>query len=96
MVKAIVRPLVNRTCRPSTTHLGPPSSVPRTQQVDTSGEEPGLEEPEDDSQSDERLPVLDEPDGEGSSSPEDGDGRQEVSGADFTEEKVGWEFKDDV
>ena len=84
----IVRSLVDRTYRPSTTHLGPPSSVPRTQQVDTSGEEPGLEEPEDDSQSDERLPVLDEPDGEGGDSPEDGDGGQEVSGTDFTEEKV--------
>lgn len=80
----------------TTTHLRPPSSIPTTQQINTPGEEPGLEEPQYDPQPDETLPILDEPDGQGGYPPEDGDGREEVTGSYSTEEEVGGEFEDDV
>jgi hypothetical protein len=81
--------------RPAT-NLRPPPGVPTAQQVNTSWEEPRLEETQYHPQSDEGLPVFDKRDGESGGSPEDGDGGEEVTSTDFSEEEVGREFKDDV
>ena len=55
-----------------------------------------FEETEDDSKTNEGLPVLDETDGKGRGSPKDGNRGQKVPGADPSEQQVGWELEDDV
>lgn len=65
-------------------------------QEDTTREETGFEETEEETAGEELSPVGDETHTEHDSTPEDGDGGEEDSGTNFADEQVGRQFENDV